>query len=324
MGNPALAEFQTRLAEQLADALLDRAAAMMVAETNVPGDAQITVPVTFTKDDIVNAVKKVTAGWRAKHNRMLIRDAKGVVLDGSNFESPGQDPITHFVRLEVSTFFDRDETPIEVATQAERLAALLWKPEDGPPPKGVGGLQLLDQDTWWVPKDSRPMHLVDMTGTHQRHLAAFLRRNAAHYKNAEWIEAVSFMTGPLGPGGDMATDAAESELHQLENADPLTWLSEKPLMRALIPTVYLWQVPGRLHGKVTCQAVHECGALLASVSNKRRRVAMAGIVSSPNAQKAFRELFGGIGPAFYRTVELAAGEDLPEATRIAFGEKADE
>lgn len=323
MGNPALEEFQTRLAEQLADALLGKAAALMMAERAVADVVPLAEPVIFTKGDILRAVRAVTAGWRADYKRTRIRDAKGITQDGIDLAGPVHEPVTHIVRLHASTFIDRNETPAEQAARREYLEALLWNPEKGPPPKRVSLLELFEQDIWWVPKGAEPIRLVDMDDSHRRNLAAFLRRNAAHYKNAEWAQTVGFMTGPQGPSGDMATDAANSELHQLEEVDPLVWLSEKPLMRALIPTVYLWQPEDRPLGMLTSHAVHEDGTALVSFTSKRRRVALAAI-QPPAAEQVYRDLLGGIGPAFYHLVTLEPGAELPEGTRIAFEEVADE
>ncbi|HYF72538.1 MAG TPA: hypothetical protein VD864_06935, partial [Nocardioides sp.] len=53
----------------------------------------------------------------------------------------------------------RDETPTErearYARQAARAAIAEWAmdPESGPPPEGVGFRDMLDQDTWWRPRD---------------------------------------------------------------------------------------------------------------------------------------------------------------------------
>jgi hypothetical protein len=318
MGNPALAEFQIKLITQFAETLLGPTAAMMVAEPNVSDEVQVSDPVTFTKGDLRRAVEKVTANWRATYERTLIRDAEGIVQDGIDLVGPVHEPITHLVRLKVSTHLDRAETAEEKADYEERLAALLWKPEKGPPPKRVSGLQLLDQDIWWIPKGNEPIRLVDMADSHRRNLAAFLRRNAAHYKNREWSEMLWLMVGPLGPRGDGAVDAAESCLYGLDREDPLVWLAEKPLLRALIPTVYLWQAPRRVDGWVTCHAVVEDGRVLASSTSKRRRVAMADIQQSKTVAQTYRDAFGGVGPAFYRLVTLAAEEPLPEATRRVY------
>lgn len=316
MGNPALEEFHTRLSEQLADALLDETAAMMVADRNVPDEVLITHPVTFTKGNIRLAVEKITQGWQAKLNRNLFRDANSGVHDGMDLQGPYEDPVTDIVRLEVSAFYDRNETPEESTRRQDHLAALTWKPEQGPPPKSVSVSQLLDQNIWWVPRGAQPIRLVDMEESHRRNLAAFLRRNAAGYKEREWLHTAALMAGPLGPSGDMAQNAAESELDRLVNVDPLLWLSEKPLLRALIPTVYLWQA-GRVDGLAHCYAVHEDGSVIANFACKRRRTALAAI-RPPAAEKAYREALGGIGPAFYQLVALKAQQALPEATARAF------
>lgn len=304
MGNPALKEFQAKLAEQLADALFDELGHHLDAAS------------------LLRTVEKITADWHANHNRNMLRDARGVLHDGTDLQSNVYEPFTPLVRLKVSTFFDREETAEEKNEKAERAAAFFWKPEDGPPPKRVGLLQLLEQNIWWIPKDSAPIKLVDMADSHRRNLAGFLRRNAAHYKNVELDSMFWSMAGPLGPSGDMAQDAAESTLNELENEDPLEWLGEKPLMQALVPTVYLWLAVTD-DGKVFARAVREDGLLVASFTAKRRRTAVAA-VRPPAAEEAYREHLGGIGPAFYHLVTLGPDDALPEATRIALEEKVDE
>lgn len=325
MGNPALTEFQATLAEQLADALLGKTAAMMVAEPNVPGEVQIAEPVTFTKGDVVRAVEKITTNWRAKYNRDMIRDADGVVQNGMDLVGPVREPATTVVRLEVSTHLDRTETPAEIAKREEQEAAYFWKPEEGPPPKRVTSMQLLNQDIWWVPKNAAPLRLADMADSHRRNLARFLCRNAAHYKQIEWSNMLQSMTGPLGPSGDAAIDSCERELDMLEREDPLDWLGDKPLMQALVPTVYLWQTDMD-DGQVACHAVREDGLLIITGHARRSRSKAITVAQPPGVQQeaAYRKHLGGIGPAFYRLVTLPLGHALPEPTRIAFEEGIDE
>jgi hypothetical protein len=86
--------------------------------------------------------------------------------------------------------------------------------------------RLLAQDEIWHPKNANPIRLQAMAPSHRRNLLAWLRRRAPRLKEST---AWSYLTGP-GPSGDMACDAFDRELDELDAQDPQAWLAEQPLV----------------------------------------------------------------------------------------------
>jgi hypothetical protein len=89
---------------------------------------------------------------------------------------------------------------------------------------------LLDQKTWWKPRQGPPVLIADMTDTHRLHTAAWLFKRAEMLADAE---ATSMVFGPFQPSGDMACDAFDDIVGELLDR-PLEWLRGKPLFGALL------------------------------------------------------------------------------------------
>lgn len=215
MGKPALEEFRERFTETLMETLTDVGANRIRA-----------------------AVDKATEDWDAKIDHDLVRDALGKVVDEVRApQIKTVEPVTRIVRITVTGRIVRDETDAERQAHEERIEAALWHPEDGPPPKRVSAVRLLEQRVWWVPREEPPIKLKDMAPSHRKHLLAFLRRNAARYKQYAEVQFIGLATGPMGPGGDAATDAVNSAMDELFNQSPKDWLEEQPLVKRLAKMV---------------------------------------------------------------------------------------
>lgn len=210
MGNPALTEFRDTLAATLGETLTD-------------------VGVGRLRE----AVELATADWSATKDRKLIRDARGVVQDGDKLITGVVEPTVSLVRITATATFVRDETIDEAHEQANRIAAVLWHPEQGPPPRGVSILQLLEQRVWWQPRNEEPVKLNDMAPSHRANLLSFLRRNAGRYKIAADYSFIGMASGPMGPGGDMATDAVESAMDELFEMPARKWIDSQPFVKRL-------------------------------------------------------------------------------------------
>jgi hypothetical protein len=210
MGNPALDEmrsiFAQRLTQQLPDVDVQR---------------------------LYDAVTACTQDWTAKRSASHFRDANGVVQDGADLVTGVHKPITELVRLTVAWQHTRNKTAEESTEERERVDAMLWRPQDGPPPRRVPITRLLEQRTWWRPRDADPIRLVDMEPSHRHHLLGFLRRNAARYKSAAEWNMFGMMSGPMGPSGDMATDAVEGIMDELIDQRPEVWIDQQPLAKRL-------------------------------------------------------------------------------------------
>lgn len=218
MGNPALDEFRERFTAQL------------VAHIDEHYGGRV------DPDALRAAMDVATAGWRATADRNLIRNADGVVLNGDQLVTGITEPSTNLRRLTVTAQFVRDETAEEAAEITQRIerrrAARQWSVSDHsqPPPDGVDIMILLNQRTWWRPKERESLRLTEMTPSHRRHLLAFLRRNAAVYKSAaEW----SFLGSIDGHHGDMANDALDSIMDELLETRPQSWIEQQPLVKSL-------------------------------------------------------------------------------------------
>lgn len=207
MGNPALDEmrsiFAQRLTQQLPDVDVQR---------------------------LYDAVTACTQDWTAERSSSFLRDASGVTQDGSNLVTGVCEPVTELIRLTVTWRHSRDKTAEELAEQRERAEAVLWRPSDGPPPRRVSMMRLLEQNVWWRPKGAEPIKLKAMEPSHRYHLLNWLRRNAVRFKNAADWGMVGSMTGPMGPGGDMAMDAVERIADEMFETSPADWIEQQPLV----------------------------------------------------------------------------------------------
>lgn len=211
MGNPALNEFRKRMTADLSELLSD-------------------VGVGRLSD----AVNKITENWDAKIDHDLVRDALGKVVD--EVRAPHVktvEPVTRIVRITATGSIRRDEADEERQAHEDRLAAVLWRPEDGPPPARVSAVRLLEQRIWWIPRNEPAIRLKDMEPSHRKYLLAFLHRNAARYKQYAEVQFIGMATGPLGPGGDMAIDAVDSAMDELFEQPSKDWLEEQPLVKRL-------------------------------------------------------------------------------------------
>lgn len=181
------------------------------------------------------AVDAATANWHVKEDRTLVRGADGVVGSKDHPYWEAKEPAVHLRRLTVTGVLIRDETAEEAAEITQRIerrqTAWQWSAGDQsePPPEGVGLLGLLDQRVWWRPKDAEPLRLEEMEPSHRAHLLAFLRRNAARYKSAEW----SFLSSTGGHHGDMAGDMLDSIMDELLETKPQNWIEQQPLVKRL-------------------------------------------------------------------------------------------
>lgn len=157
------------------------------------------------------------------------------------------------------------ETDRERTYREGRLAAMRWvagavaADETGrdvsePPPEFVTVHQLLDQRIWWRCRDDAqpvpasndqpftqpagtqtvPVRLSAMEHEHRVRLLGWLRQRATGLKTrAEWALLAS-ITGPLGPRGDMAVEACDREMAQLQEETALHWLHRQPLVQELL------------------------------------------------------------------------------------------
>lgn len=111
----------------------------------------------------------------------------------------------------------------------KRMQALVWEPEDGPPPASVSALQLLGQDVWWITKNKRKLRVEDMGISHARNLLAFLLRHAEQYRLKH---ETGLLRGPQ-PSGEMASYAFDDACYSLFNQPAEDWMMEFPLLQAL-------------------------------------------------------------------------------------------
>jgi len=106
---------------------------------------------------------------------------------------------------------------------------------DPPPvlgPRPVSMAWLLAQDVWWYPHRAPATRIEGMAKTRLLNTLHFLERRAPVLANREYWAMSGWLSHPLGPSGDMARDAFEREMNSL-HADPLGWLRERPLLKAM-------------------------------------------------------------------------------------------
>lgn len=219
MGNPALDEFRERFTQQLVDHIDEHSGGRV------------------DPDALRVALDAATDGWRVTADRDLIRGADGHVQNGTNLVTDITEPAVHLRRLTVTARLTREETPEEADEIRQRIerrhAAWAWEAGDHtqPPPTGVDILAMLKQRVWWRPKDSEPARLVDLAPSHRAHLLAFLRRNAAHYKDASEWGLINSIDG--SHHGDVAGDALDSMVDELMGTSPQDWIEQRPLVKRL-------------------------------------------------------------------------------------------
>lgn len=137
-------------------------------------------------------------------------------------------------RYRLSMNYLRTETAEEhadrMATMQLRLAVLTWRPEQGPPPSGIGFSRLCEQKTWWAPKSGDPIKIADMDDGYRRNLIAYLERAAPVLKlNYEYSLLRSFPSAP----SDGVAASIEQMQNELEQTTALDWLNRQPLVKAL-------------------------------------------------------------------------------------------
>lgn len=90
-------------------------------------------------------------------------------------------------------------------------------------------VERLNQSEFWYTADGRAIRPADMEPQHRQNTIAWLER---HAQSLHFQYTWSLIHGPQ-PSGEMACDAFDSMLDELEEQDPLEWLNEQPLMQAL-------------------------------------------------------------------------------------------
>lgn len=92
-------------------------------------------------------------------------------------------------------------------------------------------LDYLNQDEVWRPNGaSKDLRLADMTPRHRGNLLAWLRRKAFNLKE---VYTFRLIAGPQ-PSGDMACDAFDSMVDELEQTTPEVWIEDWPLVKKLV------------------------------------------------------------------------------------------
>ncbi len=130
----------------------------------------------------------------------------------------------------------------------------------------------LYQTAMWHPKPpAQPVPIVEMSKEWRYNAARFMEQRARTIGDgALW----NMLLGPQ-PSGDMACDAFEDELDELEqrlHSDPVGWIRSTPLYQALVaglPTnpYKLWRLAQRARHFSGCEAAAHnrgpcsCGAL---------------------------------------------------------------
>lgn len=90
-------------------------------------------------------------------------------------------------------------------------------------------LALLHQNEIWIPADGVTVKIVDMSPGHVRALIIWLDRQAAMLHMAECFRACTWIAG-----GDMANDALDLERALLWEQNPVEWLHDTDLWKALL------------------------------------------------------------------------------------------
>jgi len=88
----------------------------------------------------------------------------------------------------------------------------------------------LMQDQMWTTREGVTLRLEDMTPDHRRNTLCWLRRHAAGLK---FHYELSIIMSPMQPSGDMACDAFDAGLRELEEEPDAQWLNTTPLVLRL-------------------------------------------------------------------------------------------
>lgn len=91
---------------------------------------------------------------------------------------------------------------------------------------------LLAQDVYWE-AEKRPVLIDQMTPAHVHNLLAWLERRASKLHEGYIFRVLISASGDYGPRGDMACDAFDHGIEQLDRTAPETWLNEQPLVKKL-------------------------------------------------------------------------------------------
>jgi hypothetical protein len=225
MGNPALTELQDKIVENVFRRL----------------DTGALQAWSSVKPLVAEAIREEVATWSAKSKPVHVTP-RGRSFDPADTDlhpldpDVGQPENRDAIQVTGTFKFTRPLTTDEQTLTEMRRAAFEWKMSDQstPPPRGVPTTTLLDQATWWIPKDADPILLTDINDSWRPNLIAFLERNAAKYKSAEEWEFLGLITGPLGPSGDMAQDSCDAAMEDLMHQQPQDWIAEKPLFKELL------------------------------------------------------------------------------------------
>jgi hypothetical protein len=92
---------------------------------------------------------------------------------------------------------------------------------------------------WWVTIGPEPefeqtiLPFAVMDDRHISNVIAWLRRRAFRLHEDAIATTMRWMSGPFGPGGDMAVEAADLAFEELIATRPRDWLEETSVMRGL-------------------------------------------------------------------------------------------
>jgi hypothetical protein len=94
-----------------------------------------------------------------------------------------------------------------------------------------GWYELLHQDEIWIDRDGAEIRLDDMSPRYCGNVLSLVVRAAPSYLERLWFS----MASSPGPSGDMASDAFDSEMDRLLDAqkDPARWAESTELVQAL-------------------------------------------------------------------------------------------
>lgn len=92
---------------------------------------------------------------------------------------------------------------------------------------------VFDQDKEWRQRDGSVIDIDMMELSHVANVIRFLERRMTQLHFAYIMDQDDFMHGPLGPGGDMATMAAEEAMDELTSMGPREWFEDTDLIKAL-------------------------------------------------------------------------------------------
>lgn len=109
-------------------------------------------------------------------------------------------------------------------------------------------IDLLEQEEIWQPADEEPTHITNLDDDHLVNLKAFFLRNA-HKIHSGVVSSMYSFASTLG--GEMAQDAMMSKSAALKRKNPLLWMEERPLYRAICREI------NKRQGIQTCRVMEE-------------------------------------------------------------------